>query len=309
MTTVVDYLVATGLVEPGVPISVEPLTGGVSSEIVAVTGPGVALAVKRALPQLRVEQEWLADPHRIAGEARALRLAGKLAPGAVPELVHVDEEACVAVLRLAPPDWENWRDLLLAGTIDPEVGRRLGDLLATWHGAALPADAANVESFVQLRIDPFHRVVAERHPELTPRVNAVADRLVRPGSSLVHGDFSPKNVLVGPDALWVLDWEVAHNGQPVFDHAFLLAHLLLKSVHRPGDAPCYRGVAEAFLDGYGAPVDELSVNVGCLLLARVDGKSPAAYLRPGERDEIRRLGSGLLRDPSAEILDVWERLP
>ena len=306
---IADYLAARGIVEHGVPLSVESLEGGVSSEIVAVTGRGVSLVVKRALPKLRVEQEWVADVGRIVVEADALRFAGALTPGAVPRVVDLDRDSCIATLAHAPVRWANWRDELLAGRIDPSVGRRLGELLATWHSAEVPPGFSNGDTFAQLRIDPFYRVVAERHPQLGTDVLGVAERLLQRRICVVHGDFSPKNVLTGADGLWVLDWEVAHHGDPVFDLAFLLTHLLLKSVHRPLNAEGYRAVGEAFLDEYGEAGGELSANVGCLLLARVDGKSPAGYLRPSERHRVRELGCSLLRDPPAEILDAWEQLP
>jgi 5-methylthioribose kinase len=306
---IADYLMARGIVEPGVPLSVEPLGGGVSSEIVAVRGRGLSLVVKRALPKLRVEQEWLADVARTISEANALRFAAALTPDAVPPVVDLDRDACIAILALAPAGWGNWRDELLAGRIDPLVGRRLGELLVTWHAAEVPAGFSNRDAFAQLRIDPFHRVVAERHPQLRADVLGIADRLLRRQMCLVHGDLSPKNVLSGAGGLWVLDWEVAHHGDPVFDQAFLLTHLLLKSVHRPPDAGRYRAVAEAFLDGYGEARGRLSENVACLLLARVDGKSPAGYLRPSEHQTVRDLAYSLLRDPPAEALDAWERLP
>jgi aminoglycoside phosphotransferase (APT) family kinase protein len=307
--SIVDHLAARGIVDAGLPLSVEPLGGGVSSDIVAVTGPGVAVVVKRALPRLKVEQEWTADAGRVAGEVLALRFAHALTPEAVPPVLDLDEDKCVATLGLAPTGWVNWRDELLAGRVEPAVGRRLGELLATWHAAPVPAGFSNVEMFVQLRIDPFHRVIAKRHPQLAGRIHRVGDRLLERRFCLVHGDFSPKNVLTGPDGLWVLDWEVAHHGDPVFDVAFLLTHLLLKSVHRPQDAARYRAVADAFLAAYGAAVHDLSPNVGCLLLARVDGKSPALYLQPPEEERVRELGIGLLQDPAAEFLDAWERLP
>jgi 5-methylthioribose kinase len=307
-SALLSYLAGRGIVEPGAPLRVEPLGGGVSSDIVGVTGPGVALAVKRALPRLKVEQEWLADARRVAVEARALRFADALTPGAVPPVLDLDEEQSVMTIGLAPAAWANWRDQLLAGRIDALIGRRLGELLAVWHGAEPPPELADTEYFVQLRLDPFHRVVAARHPELAAPIAAVAERLLERKIALVHGDFSPKNVLVGGNGLWVLDWEVAHRGDPVFDVAFLLTHLLLKSVHRPDDATQYRAVAEAFLGGYGRHVERLSANVGCLVLARVDGKSPAPYLRQSERERVRALGSSLLRDPVPEILDAWERL-
>ena len=90
------------------------------------------------------------------------------------------------------------------------------------------------------------------------------------------GDWSPKNLLVYPDSVLALDFEVAHCGDPAFDVAFLLSHLVMKSVHLPQHQLQLRQAADAFLAGYGAipPDAHVTAELGCLLLARVDGKSP-----------------------------------
>jgi 5-methylthioribose kinase len=125
----------------------------------------------------------------------------------------------------------------------------------------------------------------------------VAEDLLTDRRCLVHGDFSPKNVLVGGRRLWVLDWEVAHVGNPVFDLAYLLCHLILKIVHRPGHAHSYRETARRFLAAYGRTPDGIvGQNVGCLLLARVDGKSPADYLTEADRGQVRALGRSFVQD-------------
>jgi 5-methylthioribose kinase len=316
------HLVRRGLVAPGAALVVEPLGGGVSGDVVGVAAGERAMVVKRPLARLRVEQEWHADVGRIVTEARALRVAGALAPGAAPEVLDLDEREHVLVMARAPESWTPWRDSLLAGRVDDPVGRRLGSLLATWHlrtARHLPERSAfaSTAAFEELRIDPFHRAVAARHPELAGHVHAVVDRLLTTKSCLVHGDFSPKNVLADPagTGLWVLDWEVAHLGDPSFDLAFMLTHLLLKAVHRPDDRHRYRATASAFLEGYaaGAGADglpgsrRLAADVGCLLLARVDGKSPAGYLTAPQRERARALGAGLLLEPPADVRAVWEQ--
>ena len=306
-TDLVDYLIRRRLLEPNASASVVWLGGGVSAEVFAVETPGARLVVKRPLPKLRVEEEWVADSERVVTEARALRLAGRLTPGAVPAVLDLDEEERTLTLERAPWEWTNWREELLAGRIDADVGRRLGELLRVWHEAGC-TDFPNVVAFIQLRINPFYWTVAERHRELAARIHAVAERLLSARTAFVHGDFSPKNILAaGGDALWVLDWEVAHAGHPSFDLAFMVAHLLLKSVHRPADAARYRIVAGAFLDGYGVDREATAENIGCVLLARVDGKSPADYLTEAERAAVRALGRSVLTDPPADVLDTWER--
>ncbi len=315
-----QHLVARGLIEPGVLLAVTPLSGGVSSDIVAVSGPGVELVVKRPLGRLRVEQEWHADARRILTEGRALRVAERLLPGSVPPVLDLDEDTLTLVLQRAPSGWTDWRGELLGGNIDPRVGRRLGTALGVWHrkspaGGSAVADFAAVDVFVQLRIDPFYRTVALRYPAVAPLIERTADALLATKSCLVHGDFSPKNVLAHGDSAWVLDWEVAHVGDPVFDIAFLLTHLLLKAVHRPAQADEYGLVARGFLEEYhatGPPAlsvpGALHRNIGCLLLARVDGKSPTTYLTGREPETVRALGFELLQASEVDILGAWARL-
>jgi 5-methylthioribose kinase len=303
--TVVEF----GLLSPETEAVAVELSGGVSCESVAVHADGLDVVVKQALPRLRVEAEWLASEGRLETEATALRLVEELTPQAVPRVLAVDVEGTRLVVEHAPEGWRDWRAQLLEGRADPTVGERLGELLRTWRqrtsGLRLPALESHT-GFVELRIDPFHRQVARRYPELAAHLERVTGRLLAAHECLVHGDFSPKNVLVGADGLWVIDWEIAHVGDPIFDVAFLCTHLLLKSVHRPQDSRLHRAAAAAFLSAYGDADERLLVeNVGCLLLARVDGKSPAPYLHEHERDVVHALGRAVLLEPPDELDAVW----
>ncbi len=298
---------------------VEVLAGGVSCDVLLVECARTAVVVKQALGRLRVEQEWLATPDRAGAESDALRLAAEICPGSVPAVLASVPEDFLVVLERAPGGCVDWKSQLLAGRTEAVVGSRLGSLLGAWHGAtasdrAVRARFGDLSAFVQLRIDPYHRSIAMRHPDVAERIEFLAEALVGPGRCLVHGDFSPKNILVGGATLWVIDWEVAHFGDPVFDLAFALCHLRLKAAHRPLDASGYRAVAEAFLHAYRQVATELaagiteSVLVGhtaCLLLARVDGKSPAEYLRNDERDQVRSLARTLLRAEHPSLDEMW----
>jgi hypothetical protein len=128
---------------------------------------------------------------------------------------------------------------------------------------------------------------------------------------LVHGDFSPKNVLVGPCGLMVLDFEVAHVGAAVFDLAFLQCHLLLKALHMPHRMAEMADAARQFLHSYEQacrePVQGLGWHTACVLLSRVDGMSPAVYLRPATADTVRRLALHLLAADDPSIAEVWHR--
>jgi 5-methylthioribose kinase len=225
------------------------------------------------------------------------------------------------VIAQAPESWRNWKELLLAGEADPAVAAHLGSLLRDWQAATLrdPEVACrfgDVEAFDQLRVDPYHRAVMRRHPAIARTVGAYAEELLHTHVCLVHGDFSPKNVLVGSGGLWLLDFEVAHVGDPVFDPAFMLNHLMLKALHRPVSAASYRACADAFLEAYGHGLPwelvphppALAGHTACLMLARVDGKSPAEYLGEEERLRARVLATRLLGDPPATVQGVWELL-
>ena len=308
------------MIEPTQEVTVTPLAGGVSSDVVAVRGGTVQLVVKTPLDRLKVTHDWHADRRRVVAEAEALQIASRITPDAVPRVVDLDNDAYVIVLEAADPGWLPHRDQLMLGIGDPLVGEQLGSTLAQWHMATRKPDVLarelhDVAAFVALRIDPFYRFVAAQYPELEDEINAAADTLLTERVCLVHGDFSPKNILVGPGRIWVLDWEVAHLGCPAFDLSFMLTHLVLKTLHRPQFAKGYERVANAFIDSYREgvgrefpPDRQLVLNIGCLLLARVDGKSPAPYLTEDDAARARSLATELVRGGPSTAMAVWERL-
>jgi 5-methylthioribose kinase len=314
------HLLRRGLIAAPSGVTVRPLAGGVSNDVAAVTAPGLDAVVKQALGRLRVAEEWLADPARIDTEGRALRLAGRLRPGAVPAVY--DSADGFLVIERAPDSWRTWKQDLLDGDVDVRVAENLGRALGAWQrrtagSADVASEFSDLTAFTQLRVDPFHRTVAERHPDLADVIGLTVERMLRSSACLVHGDYTPKNVLVEPGSarVWVIDWEVAHVGDPTFDPAWTVGHLLLKSVHRPAAATAYATAAAAFLAAVAAEVsgavaadqEQLVRQVGCLLLARVDGKSPAEYLTDSERQRVRVLARRLLTG-APTIATAWELL-
>lgn len=310
-----------------IPDDAEPvvtaLSGGVSNDVLGVTAGNASVVIKRALPRLRVSEEWLASPERVITEARALRLAADIEPGAVPGVIALDADHHFAVIERAPLDYVEWKSELLAGRVELDIASSLGATLAHWHLATglegeTPSDFWDLNSFMQLRVDPFYYRVRERHPDLIVQISTLVDRLLSTRKCLVHGDFSPKNVLVGRGALWVIDWEVAHIGDPTFDLAFLLSHLACKALHRPASAERYQAAGEAFLHSYRQSVGAglaayddgyLIAQIACLVLARVDGKSPMPYLAEDSRVRARQLARALLVHPNPTWSDLWTPVP
>jgi aminoglycoside phosphotransferase (APT) family kinase protein len=320
--TVAGYLRGRGLDVPDDAPVADLSGGGVSSVVLAVDAAG-GLVVKQSRPALAVAELWTAPRERTITEGRALALAERIAPGWSPPLVDLDEERMTLTMRRAPGAWPTWKQLLLEGDARPGVAASLGRRLAGWHAATTAHPGALAafdqrEAFEALRVDPYYRVAGARNPAVAERVAAVRERMLGTGSALVHGDFSPKNVLVGPDRAWLIDFEVTHVGDPTFDLGFLLNHLALKAIHVPQAAAAFRGAAAAFLTAYadGAREDlaaaassrHLFEQVGCLMLARVDGKSPAEYLDEAERHRARGIAIGLLREPVADVTGLWARL-
>jgi 5-methylthioribose kinase len=202
-----------------------------------------------------------------------------------------------------------WKTELLDGRVDAGVAAIVGDVLGVVHDAAATDDAvrerfASKRPFDQLRVDPYHRTTAERHPDVADAIHAEIDRLLDTSRTLVHGDYSPKNVLVdrdGDTTPWILDFEVAHWGDPAFDTAFMCNHLYIKSVYNHDRHAAYADAADRFWRAYDAAVDwdierETVAELAVLMLARVDGKSPVEYVdREAVADALRRVAKRTLR--------------
>jgi aminoglycoside phosphotransferase (APT) family kinase protein len=318
-TTVVGYLRGRGLLSERDRCTVGELTGGVSSVVIGVEAPGRRLVVKQSLPRLRVAADWQAKPERILVEAAGLELASALTPGRVPRVLDVDGKACAIVIELAPNSWTTWKQELFEGSATRALAHDLGETLGTWHrataaDAALRAPFEDRETFIQLRVEPYYLTVADRHRALGGRIEAIVARMGERRLCFVHGDFSPKNVLVGSGDFWVLDFEVAHVGDPVFDVAFMLHHLTLKAIHT-GAVDRIASLALAFGRAYRAAgggsafddADYLSAHIGCLLLGRVDGKSPADYLTLDGRHATRTEGISLVSGERGTYDSLWRR--
>jgi 5-methylthioribose kinase len=296
----IEHLERAGLVSGQSAPTVESLGGGVSNVVLKASWDADCAVVKRPRSNLAVDDDWPADVGRVHNEAAAARAyrdvldrAG-LSSVRVPAVRYEDRTEHVVAMDCVPETARTWKEELLDGRIDTRVAEELGDALGRVHRiaadeAALAERFANDRPFEQLRLDPYHRTVAERHPELRDVVEREVERIAGVDRTLVHGDFSPKNVLVdrsdpdGGPALWLIDFEVAHWGDPAFDAAFLLNHLFIKSVYRADRQAAYLTAARRFWSTYAArvgwDVEAATVaELGVLLLARVDGKSPVEYV-------------------------------
>lgn len=298
----VGCLRQAGLIEePTVPCT--PLSGGVSSDIWLIEAGAARLVVKQALPKLRVAQDWYADVSRNRHEQEYLDYVARFLPGAVPRMLHRDIERGFFVMEYLGPEFANWKSLLLNGHAVLAHAARAGQILGaihrrSWNDPEARDRFATTPQFYQLRIEPYLIATGRRHPPLQPLLEQEAQRLASTALCLVHGDYSPKNILIGPDRMVLLDCEVAWFGDPVFDVAFLLNHFFLKALLCAAAPEPFLALAEVAWQNYLAELEPeqkagLEERV-CrlllmLLLARVDGKSPVEYLNlEAQRETVRR---------------------
>jgi 5-methylthioribose kinase len=309
--TAPTWVTEQGLNPRSAPLVATELTGGVSASVVAVTGRDVAVVVKQALSRLRVSDRWEAKVDRTESEVAAMRLFAKLTPGAVPRVLAHDPEAHVVAMELLPANARNWQAEIGKKRVHADVGRWAGATLGIWHArtSRLPDVRTrfdDFESFEQLRLIPFYETVMRRRTDLAGAIRPYAAELRSVRRCLVDGDYAPKNMLVAPDGRrWVVDFEVAHIGNPVFDLGFFLSFVLLSAIRWPELTAELRALADGFLTGYAAEAGDgfagdapaIAGHTACLVLARTDGTSPAQFLDDPSRTRAREVGIAVLEQP------------
>ena len=303
-----------------------PLTGGVSSEIWRVELGDRTVCVKRARPKLAVAAEWNAPVERNESEVAWLEVAREIRADAVPRVLGHRPDLHVFVMEYFDPvRYPVGKAELAGGSVDEqfaaEVGERLGAIHAsTARNTELAERFATDDLFRSLRLEPYLDATAAAHPDLTARLRELSERTASTRLALVHGDVSPKNILVGPDGPVFLDAECAWYGDPAFDVAFCGTHLLLKCFQAPASREALMRSFDAFVNAYSAlvdwePVADLQARVAslipALLLARVDGKSPVEYLTAeSDKDAVRRAAREMFEaatGTTVEVRDLWER--
>lgn len=318
------FLRDAGLVAPGLTPRFTPLTGGVASDIWKVEAGGRSFAVKQALAKLRVARDWTVPVTRNVSEVEWLRVAAAVVPGAAPKvLAHDARLGAFAMEYLDPAAHPVWKVQLAAGHADPafaaQVGRTIGAIhAATAHSNDMARRFANDALFHAIRLEPYLEATAQTHPDLADTLMELSRETLATKMALVHGDVSPKNILVGPHGPVLLDAECAWYGDPAFDLAFCLNHMLLKCLWAPqaraGFLACFDALAEAYrAQTNWEPVPELERRAAGLLpalfLARVDGKSPVEYIvEESDKARVRRVAIPLIASPPthlAQIRDAW----
>ncbi len=318
----VQSLRKLGLVNGGAAVF-ERLSGGVSSDIYKVSTDNNTFVVKRALERLNVSALWQAPVERSNFEYLWLETVARIIPGSVPKLLGQDrEENFIAMEFLDPERHPVWKSLLRDGQADPAFAAAVGRKVVTVHAATagsagLAKMFATDPIFKLIRIDPYLGAVAKRHVHLASALSRLAERTLSTRSALVHGDVSPKNILCGPDGPVFLDAECAWFGDPAFDVAFCLNHLLLKCLWNRAASRNYLACFTAFCESYLSGVHWESADclerraaalLPSLLLARVDGKSPVEYVtQSNDQTLVRGFAMPLILQPVNHLDELRER--
>jgi tRNA A-37 threonylcarbamoyl transferase component Bud32 len=318
------YLREQGYLPHLVQAHIQNLEGGVSNRTVLVEFGDHCWVLKQALGRLRVSVDWFADPARIQREAHGLRWLQQLAPpGSVPDLVFEDPRNHILGMQAVPRPHENWKTVLLRGQIDPHLVRQFGQLLGNIHSNAylLQAEMATQfgdrSFFESLRLEPYYAYAANQVPEAAGFLSELIETTRATRLTLVHGDYSPKNILVFAGRLVLLDHEVIHFGDPSFDLGFSLTHLLSKAHHLPERRMAIFQAALLYWETYRGLVGHLDwadrlaeraahQTLGCLL-ARVAGRSPLEYLTDEEKRRQQRVVVDIMASPPGSIPELIER--
>jgi aminoglycoside phosphotransferase (APT) family kinase protein len=320
---IVDFVARSGLVPRDEAPRYERLPGGVSSDIWLVHAGRTAFCVKQALPQLRVAAVWRAPIERNTKEAAWIKAVAGFMPEAVPALLAEDAKAGMFAMNYLPPEsFEGWKAQLQRGHVMPataaEVGRRLARIHSRFARSSVAAAFATDAIFYAIRLEPYLLATARAYPDRAAALERLAETTAHTKLTLVHGDVSPKNILIGPRGPVLIDAECAWFGDPAFDLAFCLNHLLLKCLWVPS-AACrlllaFDSLAETYLGEVDwEPREVIDRRTAHLLpglfLARIDGKSPVEYLtEERDKDTVRRVARSLLAHPPRRlpaIRRVW----
>ena len=286
------------------------LEGGVSNFTVLVKTLNQSLVVKQSLGKLNAEGEWLADRARIFRESAAISAYSKvLGEGEIPRLLFVDETNFIIGIEEIKRPATVWQSTIDNGIVMPGHARFAGQTLARMH-TAVP-DQSDVEilddltHLNELRINPYFVHAAKANPIWADKLAIAAERLRSHRTGLVHGDFAPKNLFIRSmdPKITVLDFEVAHIGNPALDLAFFISHLVIDAHYRPSLFSEFLAAALGFWGGYKSKTSlpetarlerDTALLLPCLLLARVDGLYRVEYLSESDRDSVRSTAYRLL---------------
>ena len=299
------------------------ITDGVSSDIWYVNSNEIEFCIKRALSKLTVKEDWFAPIERNNFEANYFNVCKQILPDSFPKILgHDDKKYILAMEWFNENDYNLWKKELLNKKISLSDTESIASILAKIHSTFFNKKEyekkfSNDKTFFDIRIEPYIIFSSNHYPEYKSRFLDVASSLKTNKSTLIHGDFSPKNILIGKKSPVILDAETACWGDGIFDLAFCSNHLILKSILNSDKKKDYIIALNKFINKY---LNELKISeknnyiirflnlIPVLMLARVDGKSPVEYFNEAQKEHVRFIGKSLLEEPATKLTELFSFL-
>lgn len=314
-----QYLLEKGIIQGPEEYSFHYCKGGVSCTVALVHIGERIIILKQGLAKLRVQEEWECDPNRMYIEQRCNQIYHQFVPECAPEVYFYDEENYIYGREAVPEDWHTWKEELIQGVLNFNISEQAISALVTVHNhcagnTEIQREFWNKDIFYSLRVSPYIEFIVSKYPQLQSRATEVIQLLMDNAITLVHGDFSPKNIMTDGTKIQILDYEVAHFGHPAFDLAFFSTHFILKAIKNKQWSSAYMNMLECMLDAYffkeqymdsrKLRKDFLQI-LPFMILARVDGKSPAEYIKEQvDKDRLRTIAFQLMDHPLSEYQDA-----
>jgi len=196
------------------PENLRRLSGGASRETWSFDAAGRPLILRRDPPG--------AAKSGMAAEARLFQAAARQGVP-VPEVVAAGDQFIVMErIEGETIPRKILRDDAFADA-RPKLASQCGTVLAALHRIPVDdfADLPDSDPVAEYRA--ILDASGEPHPAFELGFKWLeANRPPRSGTTIVHGDFRHGNLIIGPDGLRaVLDWELAHRGDPMEDLGWL----------------------------------------------------------------------------------------
>jgi 5-methylthioribose kinase len=263
-----------------------------------VKGPGGGVAVKQALPYVRlVGESWPLPLSRAHYEHMALTEQARLTGRLVPEILHYNETLALIVMELLEPH-VIMRHGMIAGVRYPKFANDIATFMAHTlyftSDLALTADRkkAMIAAFAGntalckitedlIFTDPYR--IAELNRWTSPQLDGHAARWREDGAlkvavsrlklkflssaeAMLHGDLHTGSVMLTPDDTRVIDPEFAFMGPMGFDIGAVVANLLINYFSQDGHA-ARPGERQAYADWVLLQLDAIWTGFRAMFLA------------------------------------------
>ncbi len=284
-------------------LNYKKLRGGVSSEVYKIVTKDYIYCIKRSLKKLLVKKKWLADQSRIYYEFLWLNHCREILKKNIPKTYDFNKKNKYIIMEyFDDKKFKTLKELYFKKNINLNTIKTISNHLYKIHSQSSNIKTKNIfkknnRNFYDLRLDPYFNEVARVYPKLINNVKQINNDYKRNAITLVHGDFSPKNILVSKNRIIYLDAECCNYGDPVFDLVFFSNHLLIKSIYLKENQKKFLRAFKSFYYFYLKNLNEKDKEnylkrilnmTPIMLLARVDGKSPVEYIKSKKLKNILR---------------------